>query len=96
MKSAVTVCSPTKDHWMNLTGFPLDTKMILELLWCLAVFSGKLSGIYGSEFLLVFELSYLLSSEVALCGFVLQRQDLPTQISWQLKLGLFPEWNWKY
>jgi len=43
MKSAVTVCSTEKDHFMNLTGFQLDTKVILELRWCLAVFSGKLS-----------------------------------------------------
>lgn len=48
MKSAVTVCSPTKDRWMNLTGFQLDTKVILEVLWCLAVFSDKLGRICGS------------------------------------------------
>lgn len=33
LKSAVTVCSPTEDHSMDLTGFQLDTKVISGLLW---------------------------------------------------------------
>ena len=37
-----------KDHWMNLNGFQLDTEVILELLWCLAVLSGELRGVCRS------------------------------------------------
>lgn len=51
LTSAVAVCSPTEDHRMDLTGFQLDTKVILGLLWCLAVFSGKCSETHGSAWL---------------------------------------------
>lgn len=98
MKSAVAVCRPTKDHWMNLNGFQLDTEVILELLWCLAVLSGELCGLCRSVWVVAsvwIKLSGIFWSST-LCGYALQTQYLPITSSWQLKLGLFPEWNWKY